>query len=102
MITVIVYYFIHTLWEVLTMKILNSWIIPDTAEKYELHLVETKGYPYRVWSKRNSIYLKNTTRYGSNEITPMSTYGISFLSDDVRRTVHLKTLVEMCIEAEAA
>lgn len=81
------------------MKVIARKIIPDTSGEYEVHLLEgIFGYPFRIWSNKSNLYLKNTTRFGSNIVTPTSTYGIRFTSgehEDVQTKMYLKKLVEM-------
>lgn len=79
------------------MKLLNSWGIEETNGKYEVHLL---GYKNRkewgIWSTRNKIYLKDTTRYGKENRGLMGTYGITIGEDCIQKRMYLKDILVLC------
>lgn len=81
------------------MKIIDKWIIPNTKNKYELHLVrytEDKT-DWEVWSNKSQKHLKDTTAYGKYK-GMMRTFGLTFEDekDTVQRKMYLKDIIKLC------
>ena len=81
------------------MTIINKWIIPNTKNKYELHLIEytENKTDWEVWSNISKKHLKDTTAFKKYRGL-MRTYGINFSTDQeiIQKKIYLKDIIKLC------